>query len=146
MREFVFAKRDGRLRLVGRNAEEYAQWVGTLDDGSYWRCVFRNLHGTKTKEQLGYYYAVVIPDVIRGMQELGWTEVGYVWIAGTHVPLGLTTDNVDRFLKTLYGASRGETEAVSKSRMTRQEMHEFLEFVLGWAHQNAIAVRSNDAH
>ena len=144
MHDVVFVKRDGRLKLVGNGVSDYADWVATLDEGSHWRASFKALSASKSQEQLGYYYAVVIPDVIHGMKELGWQEVGFVWIAGTHVPLEITTDNVDRFLKVLYGVSRGETEPVSKARMSRQEMSGFLEFVLGWGHQNGIAIRPSE--
>jgi len=141
MKEFVFIKQDGRLRLTGRAKQEYPAWVEALGEGEHFRAKFTSLSASKSQEQLGYYYAVVIPDVIAGMKELGCEEVGYTVIAGTRVPLATNTDNVDRYLKTLYATANGIEDMVSKARMSKAEMSRFLEFVLGWAHQNAIAVR-----
>jgi hypothetical protein len=141
MHSFVFVKRAGHLRLVGRAVQDYPSWVATLDDGEHFRADFKSLSASKSQEQLGYYFAAVLPDVLAGLKEQGWDEIGHVEIAGTRVPLGVTTENTDRLLKTLYATSKGITEYVSKARMSRQEMSDFLEFVLGWAHQNGIAVR-----
>lgn len=141
MEEFVFEKRDGKLRLIGHCVQDYAAWVNKLENGTHYRAAFKQLSPSKSQEQLGYYFAVVVPDVIKGLRENGQNQVGFTWIAGTHVPLALTTDNVDRFLKVLYASAHGIEEPVSKAAMSKKEMSKFIEFILGWAHQNSIAIR-----
>jgi len=146
MEEFVFVKRDGRLRLVGRAVEEYPAWVEQLGEGEHFRGSFKALSTSKSQEQLGYYYGVMLPDVVEGLRQLGWSEVGFEWIAGTHVPLAVNAGNVDRYLKVLYAASRNIEATVSKARMSKQQMHDLIEFVLAWAHENSIAVRPSEKH
>jgi hypothetical protein len=139
MKEFVFAKQGERLVLVGRCKADYDEWLRTLEDGEHYRATFRAISGTKTRKQLGYYYASLVPDVIDGLTDLGWTDVGFVWIAGTKIPLMLTSDNVDMYLKQTYASSLNLTE-VSKARMSRQEMQKFIDYILLWAHENGIPI------
>jgi len=144
MKEVIFCKRDGHLRLVGRSVDEYRAFEAAARDGEYFRARLTSLSASKSQEQLGYYYGVVIPDVMDGMRELGLEEVGYEVLAGARVPLAINMQNVDRYLKVLYAGSRGIDETVRKARMSKAEMSDFLTFVLGWAHEYGIAVRPAD--
>ena len=145
MRKFVFQKLDGRLRPIGPGASEYAEWVHTLGDKECFTAKFTAVSSTKTHEQLGYYYAGIIPDVIAGLRELGWDEVGYKTLLDTRVPLGLTVENVDELLKTVYAISRG-VDVPSKAKMSKDTMSDFIETILGWCQSNGIAVHPPEGH
>ena len=140
MKEFVFQKLDGQLRLLGPARKEYADWVATLDDKACFVAKYTAATSSKTHEQLGYLYAVVYPDVIAGLKELGWDEVGHKEFLGTRVPLVVNTENVDALLKAVYAISRG-VEIPSKARMSKAVMSDFIETVLGWCRENGICIR-----
>ena len=68
MREQIFQKLDGKLRLLGSRAE-YDAWVDTLDEKACYLARFTEASSSKTHEQLGYLYAGIIPDVLKGLRE-----------------------------------------------------------------------------
>lgn len=139
MREFVFQKLNGKLRLIGQGVREYADWVETIGDEECFAARFTSLSSSKTHEQLGYYYAGIIPDVIAGLEEMGWDEVGFIDFLGTRVPLALTVENVDNLLKQVY-AIRHNVDPPSKAKMSKETMSEFISTVLQWCRENDIAV------
>ena len=142
MRDFQFQKLDGQLRLLGPIVQEYNEWVETLGDEEIYVATFRRASSNKTTAQLRYYFGVVIPDVIAGLTELGWDEVGYQEFLGTKVPMEVNTQNVDELLKQVYSIATGEQKP-SKARMSKETMTRFLTIVLSWAMENGIAVHSS---
>ena len=137
VKEFVFQKLNGQLQLLNR--QDFLDWTETLDDKACYLARFTSAASNKTCEQLGYYYAGIIPDVITGLKDLGWDEVGHRELLGTRVPLEVNTDNVDDLLKTVYAISRG-VPVPSKTRMSKSVMSDFIETILGWCHENGIAI------
>jgi len=136
----VLVKRDGRLRLVGRGKEEYNGWLAGIAEGLHFTVEFKHLSASKSQEQLGYYYGVVLPDILDGLIELGWSEIGYDDFHGLRIPKPMITANLDEFLKARYSAGKKLETVVSKARFTKKEMSEFLEWVLNFAQENSIAV------
>ena len=141
MPEFHFVKRDGKLALTGRSTQTFKEWVAKIKDGAYYSAEFKSVGTRPSREQLGYYYAAVIPAMIEWMVEQGLTEIGYQVIAGTRVSLAVNKDNVDRLLKALYAGHAGiADEEVKKSRMSKEEMSKFLKFVRSWGHENSVPI------
>jgi len=138
MRECIFQKLEGKLRLLGSRSE-YDAWVETLEDKECFVAKFTSASSSKTHEQLGWYFSGILPDVISGLRELGWDEVGYQEFLGTRIPLDLTTENVDMLLKTVYAISRG-CDVPSKTRMSKERMSDFITCILGWAQENGLAI------
>ena len=140
MRDFQFQKLDGQLRLLGPIVQEYNDWVETLGDEEIYVATFRRASSNKTTAQLRYYFGVVVPDVIAGLIELGWTDVGYREFLGTVVPMEVNTQNVDELLKQVYSIDTGEDKP-SKTRMSKEAMTRFLDSIKEWCRDNDIYVR-----
>jgi hypothetical protein len=137
MREFLMEVRNGRLRFLDESG--YRAWLAEQPDG-YVNVAFKSTSSGKTHAQLRYFYGVVIPSILQWMRDMGWGELGYQELLGTRIPIGVNVDNLDRYLKVLYAASRGIEGGVSKARMSKAEMTDYLEFVLAWAHENRIPI------
>ena len=139
MRDFVFQKTDGQLRLLGPIVQEYNEWVETLGDEEIYVATFKRASSNKTTAQLRFYFGSIIPDVIAGLTELGWDEVGYQEFLGTKVPMEVNTQNVDELLKQVYSIATGEQKP-SKARMSKETMTRFLDTILRWCASNDIHV------
>ena len=139
MKTFVFQKLSNQLILLGHHEREFHEWVETLEDKDCFEASFVGVGSTKTHAQLGWYFAGIVTDVIAGLRELGWTDVGYRMLLDTRVPLDLTTENVDMLLKTVYAISRG-CDVPSKTRMSKERMSDFITCILGWAQENGLAI------
>ena len=144
MRECIFQKLEGKLRLLGSRSE-YDAWVETLEDKECFVAKFTSASSSKTHEQLGYLYAGIIPDVLKGLRELGWDEVGYQEFLGTRIPLDLNVENIDMLLKTVYSISRG-VPIPSKAKMSKAVMSDFISCILGWCQENGIAVHPSEGN
>ena len=140
MREFVFQKLDGRLRLLGPARKEYADWVATLDEKECFVAKFTSISSGKTRAQCGYLYAGMYHDMIVGLRDLGWNECGHIDYFGLRIPRALITENVDDMMKEFYAASRGVPKP-SKKRMSKAMMSDFIEFILLFASDNGICIR-----
>jgi hypothetical protein len=138
MLRITATKRDGRL--VFHRVDEYQAWIRSQENGQTFRIEVKPLRATKTLQQLAYYYGVVIPSVIEWMKDQGWSELGFIKILNTRVPLAIDVDNTDSYLKVLYATSRGIEYEVKKARMTKHQMIDFLNFILAWAFENGICI------
>ena len=92
-------------------------------DGEYCE-EFSKAIAPKTLAQLAYYYAVIIPTVLRQMQEDG-NNTYVVMIGGRAKEMPLDKDIVDRILK-------GACMVKNKSQMSIEEASEFLERCIRW--------------
>lgn len=85
---------------------------------------FQKTVSPKTLAQLAYYYAVIIPTVLRQMKEDG-NETYVVMIGGRAKEMPLGKDIVDNILKEACMVE-------SKSRMSIDEASEFIERCIKW--------------
>jgi hypothetical protein len=139
----MMLKSDGRLKFL--NDEGYLSWVAEQQDGKYYRVTFRPA-ASGNRGQLRYYYGVVLPTILAWMGQMGWSELGFTEVMGTRIPIGVNAENLDRWLKVLYASSRGLEEIVQKSKMSHDEMRDYLDFILNWCHEQRIGIPSNDTY
>ena len=83
----------------------------------------------KSKEQLGYYYAVILPlsvDAFRVSEDFSLV----IEAKGKKFEVELTRDNMDIFLKTRYAALTGDY--VDKGDMSMAECSAYEEWCIKW--------------
>ena len=102
-------------------------YVQGLKDGDYYIELHKVKGASKTLEQLGYYYAVIIPTVHRQLVEDG-NETFVVNIGGKFREVPLTVDVVDLLLKEACAFSEK-----SKAKMSMEECSEFIDRCIRWA-------------
>lgn len=116
---------DGRFRL---NREPvWLAYLAGLPDGNYYLTLTKRKGAPKTLEQLGYYYAVIIPTVYQQLVEDG-NERFVVKIGSKFKEVPLTKDVVDLMLKDTCAF-----EEKSKAKMSMQECSEFIDRCIRWA-------------
>ena len=102
-------------------------YVQGQQDGDYYIEMHKTKGPSKTMEQLGYYYAVIIPTVYRQLVEDGHEDF-VINIGGKFKEVPLTTDVVDLLLKeSCAGPDK------SKAKMSKQECSEFIDKCIRWA-------------
>ncbi len=86
----------------------------------------------KSQEQLGYYYAVILPEAIKAFEING--DFSLMITSGKHrISLELTQDNMDSFLKNRYAAKIGIH--VDKSEMNMAECSAYEDWCIMWLAQ-----------
>jgi hypothetical protein len=111
-----------------------------VDAGVHFKLTARKIKGTKSQKQLGYYWGVVMPCILRDLYESGYTRHDYslnrlhnefklmfFYIENTL----LKTDTVVRTPKSLAKASV-------------KEMATYVDNVIMWAAQNDIEIPEPD--
>ena len=140
MREFLYQKTGNQLLLLGHHKREFREWVATLEDTECFSAKFTRAGSQKTDAQRGFYYGVIIPDVITGLKELGWGEIGHTDFFGMRIPNAINMANVHLFLKAAYAI--GVTcEIPSVARMSVEEMSHYIDKTLEYCRENNIYVR-----
>lgn len=83
----------------------------------------------KSTEQLGYYYAVILPEAIEAFKLNGEIDIT-INVKDKKVTLPMSRDAVDLFLKVNYGAYHGEYK--DKAEMSRGECAAFENWAIMW--------------
>ena len=135
MAKFDMMCKDGRVKFIGTHGNLWGAYRAGLADGDYTMAITKKKRG-KSQDQLGYYYAVVIPCAVQALIDAGWDSVGETaWSLGgqdmTAIPLATNQDNVDSMLKALFSASE-DSSLVQKRRMTVDEMGRLIDFAGRW--------------
>jgi len=112
---------DGRLVWQGESKDALNKRLLRLE-GEYVSVEVKSLC-PKTKAQLGYYYAVVLPAIIKEFNELGWYD-------DDGFPFDI--DTADKEVKKIC-ARLGSGEIKDKRDMSIDEASEFLDKVIKWA-------------
>lgn len=99
-------------------------------DGDYHITIHKTKGTPKTLEQLGYYYAVIVPTAFRQMVEDG-NEMIVVKIGDRLKEIPLTKDVVDAIFKESYRQARGLKEFL-KRNATKEECSDFMSFTIRW--------------
>jgi len=84
---------------------------------------------SKSPEELGYYYGVILPMAFEIFKENGEMDIE-VEVRDKKVHLPLTKQSVDLFLKINYGGWHGEYK--DKGDMTMAECAAFMSWCIAW--------------
>ena len=83
----------------------------------------------KSREQLGYYYAVILPEAVQAFLKAKDFSLT-VEHGGRKIELELTLDNMDSFLKVAYARATGIY--ANKSEMNMAECAAYEDWCIGW--------------
>lgn len=101
-----------------------------LKDGDYYIVLHKQKGSPKTLEQLGYYYAVIVPTAFKQMVEDG-NEKMVIKVGGKFKEVPITEDVVDLLLKEACAKLDGK-KVTLKRNMSKQECSEFIDRVIRW--------------
>ncbi len=87
----------------------------------------------KSPEELGYYYAVILPTAFEAFKENGEFDI-VITCRDKTVKLPLSKDAVDIFLKSRYGEWHGEYKG--KGDMSLGECAAFMSWAIAWLAQH----------
>ena len=98
-------------------------------DGQEGYITFHKQSKPKSREQLGYYYAVIIPHAVKAFRQ---NEDFSLMVEGNNnrYELELTKDNMDLFLKTRYAAMTDKY--MDKSEMDMTECAAYEDWCIKW--------------
>jgi hypothetical protein len=113
--------RNGRLEYQADSKDILNKRIARLE-GEYVSIEVKSL-SPKTKQQLGYYYAVVLPAIIKEMNELGWYD-------DDGMPFDI--DSADIEVKKICARLDGG-QIMDKRDMTKEDASIFLDKVIKWA-------------
>lgn len=113
------------------NFKVFLLYAKGLKDGAYYATLQKVKGSSKTREQLGYFHAVVVPTVFKQMIEDGNDTVTFD-MDGRTKELHLTEEMVIEILKEVWAKSKG-VEVKSKADMTKAEASELISISIEWA-------------
>lgn len=113
------------------NFKVFLAFVKGLKDGAYYLTLQKVKGPSKTREQLGYFHAVVVPTVFKQMVEDGNDNVIFD-MDGRKKELRLTEEMVVEILKEVWAKSKG-VKVKSKADMTKTEASELISVSIEWA-------------
>lgn len=99
-------------------------------DGDYHITIHKTKGTPKTLEQLGYYYAVIVPTAFQAMVEQG-NERMVVKIGDKLKEIPLTEDTVDLLLKEACAKFDGKN-VTNKAKMSKEECSRFIDKCIRW--------------
>ena len=127
--DYFFTKQGARVSLFDFGWSKINNQLSSWEAGQRGKLSITKVHPPKTKQQLGYYYAVIIPEAIEAFR----TNEDYslsINIGARSVEIELTIDNMDTFLKSRYKAMVGKE--VSKASMSIVECSEYEDWCVKW--------------
>lgn len=116
---------DGRFKL--NRQKVFNAYLKGQKNGDYYLTITKRKGPPKTLEQLGYYYAVIIPTVYQQLIDDG-NERFVVKIGKKFKEVPLTKDVVDLMLKDTCAF-----DEKSKAKMTKEQCSEFIDRCIRWA-------------
>ena len=115
--------------LTGFNFNELAQELKNWKDGTRGYVTVHKEGKPKSREQLSYYYAVILPVAWQAFKDNGEIDIE-IHVKDKRISLPLSEDNVDLFLKKNYAEFAGEYK--DKADMTLTECSAFEDYVIKW--------------
>lgn len=112
--------KDGKLIFQQDGRANLDKKLAKLE-GEYVKVEVKSLTG-KTHAQLKYYYGVVLPAILKELENLGWDDDGK-----PH-----TIESADKLVKQICAKFDGIT-VTDKSEMSIEECQVFLDTVIKWA-------------
>jgi hypothetical protein len=125
--QFYISVKNGKIEISNTvRATMEAFFKGQKDCTGFLRWHKTTNRTPKTLEQLGYYYAVILPTACQGLKEAGHEVMG----------IPPTKDQTDAILKHFCAVVREGGEIVNKRDMTKMECMEFITNCIVWCAKN----------
>ena len=138
MRKFFFTCRPNARTILqvleGFNTKMLAEMFKSWNDGTRGYATFHRVGKKKSPEELGYYYAVILPMAFQAMKDKQKEEDGGISIdvtmCGKRLELPLTEKVADTIMKWRYGKWRGDYQ--DKGDMNMAQCAAFMDFCIKW--------------
>jgi len=130
--KLYFTKQDRtnlRDMMHGMDWQILYKWLQGLKEGTEGYLEFKKRGKQKSREQLGYYYGVILPMAVQAFEANEDYRLN-VTMAGHEIKIELTLDNMDTFLKQRYAAKTGIHK--DKSEMNMWELSDFQNWCIKW--------------
>lgn len=114
-----------------KSAKTFAGYCSLQKDGDYTLELSRTKQTEKTREQLGYFHAVVVPTVFRQMIDDGNDNINFM-VHDKLKTIPMTEETVVQLLKQVWAKNKG-CEVKSKADMTLEECSELIDVSIQWA-------------
>ena len=118
--------------LVGLPWNDLKCFLGGWKDGTKGYAIFKKETAPKSKQQLGYYYAVILPHSFEAFKRDEQFSL-VVEFRGKKIKMEMTIDNIDRFFKLIYAKRSGKY--ADKTEMDMTECALFEDFCIKWVHE-----------
>ena len=115
--------------LVGLDWNGIKAIVGAWKDGTRGYAIFKKEGSPKSRQQLGYYYAVILPHAVQAFKDNQDFSL-LIDFKGKQIELELTLDNMDTFLKTAYAKLTGVY--MDKSEMDMADCSAYEDWCIKW--------------
>lgn len=130
--EFTFVKLN-RLSVFhtfeGINWFDVGKFMRSWSEGTRGKLAITKIGKPKSREQLGYFYAVILPEAVKAF--LANEDFSLNVEFGEHkIEVELTLKNMDTFLKQRYAAMTGVY--VDKSEMNMAQCSAFEDWCIKW--------------
>lgn len=112
------------------NRQVFDAYCKGLKNGAYYLELHKRKGPPKTLEQLGYYFAVIIPTVKQAMVEHG-NDYFVVKVGDKFKELPINDEVVDQLLKE--ACAKFDGKIVNKADMTKEQASEFIDRCIRWA-------------
>jgi len=119
-------------RLVGLNWTELTAEIDKWEAGAKGYLTVQKEGVPKSRSQLAYYYAVILPIGLKSMAENDEVCLEFR-IRDKMAKLPLTIDTLDLFFKTRYADYRGVY--VDKREMDKARCSDFMDFAIKWLYR-----------
>jgi len=132
MAKFIFTKRNRNSIFESLSEIDWSgmyDYISSWPDGIQGYITFHKIGQAKSQEQLGYYYAVILPEAVKAFRNNEDFSL-VVEFKGKQTKMELTLNNMDYFLKLRYAALTGEY--VDKSEMNMAQCAAFEDWAIKW--------------
>lgn len=113
----VGQKVDGVIKYLDQPAHD--KQLASIKEGDWVTTEHKKPRKPKTLPQMGYYYAVVLPVILNGMLDLGWTYT--ITVQGTNMDFPMTQEMADLWLKNAFAKGK------NKADMSCEEATDFID-------------------
>lgn len=130
--DFVFTKRNQTsvfLRFGDLRLGDIATMLDAWPEGQRGKMAITKVGKPKSREQLGWYYGVILPTAFECFKENGELSIS-LHCKDRDVAMPLCKDAVDLFMKTSYGGWHGEYK--DKGEMNMAECSAFEDWCVIW--------------
>ena len=115
--------------MYGLDFDQIKKFLDGWKDGTEGYVEIKKKGKPKSNQQLGYYYAVILPAAVQAFVEAEDFSLTIEHPKG-NIELELTLDNMDSFLKVRYAAATGIY--VNKSDMNMAECAAYEDWCIKW--------------
>ena len=116
-------------KMTGLDWSIISTHLDGYNDGQAGKLSITKVSKPKSLEQLGYYYAVILPEAVKAFEKNEDYSL-VMQLGDKQIEVELTLKNMDNFMKLRYAAKTGIY--VDKAEMDMAECSEFEDWVIKW--------------